>query len=60
MQVEPSHYSWTSYNGKDRWASYWHQIDEVLAVAPSSCVEIGVGTGDVRRALQARGVAEQL
>jgi hypothetical protein len=56
VQVEPEHYAWGAYTDKSRWASYWHQIDEVLAVSPATCVEVGTGSGDVRTALQGKGV----
>jgi 2-polyprenyl-3-methyl-5-hydroxy-6-metoxy-1,4-benzoquinol methylase len=55
-QVEPSHYRGLDYNTKGRWASYWHQISEVLDVSPASCLEVGVGAGYVRHALQENGV----
>ena len=56
IQVEPEHYAWNTYNEQWRWASYWHQIDEVLRVSPTTCLEVGIGTGDVRAALTANGV----
>jgi hypothetical protein len=56
VQVEPEHYAWGVYTDKSRWASYWHQIDEVLAVSPGTCVEVGVGSGEVPTTLRANGV----
>jgi SAM-dependent methyltransferase len=44
-QVEASHYEFSGYMNKRRWASFWHQIDEILKRAPRSVLEIGKGTG---------------
>lgn len=56
MQVTPDHYDW-KYSKKDRWASYWHQIDEVMAGEPKTCLEIGVGSGVVTTMLRRCGVS---
>lgn len=48
MSVEFHHYHGWRYNTKQRFASYWHQIDEVLNFKPDSLVEIGVGSGVLR------------
>lgn len=50
-QVPIGHYAW-SYSDKARWSSYWHQIDEVLAVGPATCLEVGVGSGVVQSVLR--------
>jgi hypothetical protein len=56
-QVDAAHYNWSSYHGnKGRFVSYWHQIDEVLALSPQTCMEIGVGSGLVRTTLRQFGV----
>jgi SAM-dependent methyltransferase len=55
-QVPPSHYDWSAYNVKGRWASYWHQIDEVVRSGARSCLEIGTGSGIVRDTLRRLGV----
>jgi SAM-dependent methyltransferase len=44
-QVNKSHYNFDNYMGKPRWASIWHQIDEVYSLKPDSILEIGPGPG---------------
>jgi SAM-dependent methyltransferase len=56
VQVPRRHYAWRRYNDQRRWASYWHQIDRVLALAPRDCLVIGEGDGTVTRALSAAGL----
>lgn len=45
------------YDSKRRFASYWHQIREVLKRNPQSVLEVGVGSGFVSGYLRGRGVA---
>lgn len=56
-QVAPEHYESMRYITKERFISYWHQIDEVTRLSPASVLEIGIGNGFVKRFLQERGVA---
>jgi ubiquinone/menaquinone biosynthesis C-methylase UbiE len=44
-QVEASHYEFENYFSKERWISFYYQIEELLATNPISILEIGVGSG---------------
>jgi ubiquinone/menaquinone biosynthesis C-methylase UbiE len=54
--IPKRYYSFKKYNSKHRWLTYWHQIDEVLALKPTSVLEIGVGSGLVSSYLRAVGI----
>lgn len=41
--MESGKYDFENYCGQERWASYWHQIDEILKCKPETVLEIGVG-----------------
>lgn len=43
-QVDSSHYKF-SYMNPRRWSSIWHQVRELVALAPESTLEIGPGPG---------------
>lgn len=44
-QVERTHYDFQKYMDKKRWASVWHQVDEVIKLNPTNILEIGPGAG---------------
>ena len=47
VQVPPNHYFNIEYDTKNRWISYWYQINEVINLKPKSVLEIGVGNKTV-------------
>lgn len=44
-QVDKFHYSFEKYMSKARWASIWHQVDEIQRLDPKNVLEIGPGSG---------------
>lgn len=54
-QTDPDHYR-HRYNSKQRLASYWHQVNEVLNFRPSRVLEVGIGSGFVCGTLRREGV----
>lgn len=45
---EKEFFNWNNYLQKERWVSYWHQIDEILSDASASekCTCLVIGNGD--------------
>ncbi|MFO0565809.1 MAG: class I SAM-dependent methyltransferase [Polyangiaceae bacterium] len=55
-QVPPAHYQGLGYDNKERFISYWMQVNEVMRVSPKRVLEIGIGNGFVHRYLRGLGV----
>lgn len=55
-QVPPEHYWSRAYNSKERTCSYWHQVDEVLALEARTVLEVGPGGGLVTEWLRRAGM----
>ena len=56
LQVKANHYLDKLYETKERFISYWHQIDEIIAFNPQNVLEIGIGNSFLSRYLKERGV----
>ncbi|MCR3883218.1 UPF0146 family protein [Methanotrichaceae archaeon M04Ac] len=54
-QVPREHY-FKDYDTKERFISYWYQIDEVLRTNPKNVLEIGVGNKTVSNYLKNQGI----
>lgn len=44
-QVDTTHYAFGRYMSKERWASMWHQLDEIQRLKPKRVLEVGPGPG---------------
>ncbi len=55
-QVNKSHYDFNKYVHKGRWASMWHQLDEVNKLKPNRVLEVGPGPGLFKAAASALGI----
>lgn len=54
-QVKTEHYSKQLYDIKERFISYWHQVDEAIKLNTKNILEIGPGNGFVSRYLKEKG-----
>lgn len=50
------HYSFSKYDYKTRWTSYWHQINEILNLVPKKVLEVGIGNKTVLNYLKNQGI----
>lgn len=50
-QVNPDHYC-HSYDTKERFISYWYQINEITKLKPKNVLEIGMGSGFISKYLR--------
>lgn len=51
-QVDRTAYRFESYCGMDRWASYHYQLKEIIALAPATVLEVGLGDGVLKNYLR--------
>lgn len=56
IQVAKDHYFSLNYDTKQRWISYWYQINEILNQNPKNVLEIGVGNKTVSSYLKNVGI----
>lgn len=50
------YYTFAQYVSPERMLTYWHQLDEILKLHPSSVLEVGLGSGIVASALRGYGI----
>lgn len=55
-QVEPAHYRGLGYDTRERFISYWHQVDQILRRQPQDVLEVGIGNGFLHRYLRQAGL----
>ena len=57
-KLEPLKAEWYTmdYDNRERFMSYWHQINEALALKPKTVLEIGTGCGVVANYLRFKGI----
>ena len=55
-QTELNHYFNEFYDSKERFISYWHQINEIIKLEPEKVLEIGIGNGFVSKYLKERNL----
>jgi predicted SAM-dependent methyltransferase len=55
LQVLREHY-FENYDTKERWMSYWYQINEVFRMKARKVLEVGIGNKTVSNYLKERGI----
>ncbi len=56
-QVDRTHYEFARYMSKARWASVWHQLDEIQKLQPANVLEVGPGHGLFKTVASAFGIS---
>lgn len=56
LQVSPDHYIDPTYDSKERFISYWHQLNEIVSLNAREVLEIGIGNGFVSNYLRGKGI----
>jgi len=56
LQVDKNHYFGENYVTKERWANYYHQINNTLRLNPKKVLVIGVGDGITPKYLKEYGI----
>lgn len=54
---EQRHYYNIAYDTKERFCSYWHQINEIVSLNPGKVLEVGIGNGFVSNYLRNKGTS---
>ena len=55
-QVDKTHYEFKNYMTKERWSSFWHQLDEAAQLKPEKILEVGPGSGVFKQMSSLLGV----
>ncbi len=55
-QVKKTHYFDREYDSKERFVSYWYQINEILKLNPYNVLEIGIGNSFVTKYIKDREI----
>jgi len=56
MKTAREHYFNELYDTKERFISYWHQINEIIKLKPNKVLEVGTGNGFVSKYLMEKGL----
>jgi 2-polyprenyl-3-methyl-5-hydroxy-6-metoxy-1,4-benzoquinol methylase len=56
QRTTEGHHRSRAYNTKERFCSFWHQLDETLSFEPDTVLEIGPGDGLVTNQLRRAGL----
>ena len=55
-KVKSAYYGDASYDTRERFVSYWHQINEIMKLKPQSVLEVGVGSKFLSNYLKSKNV----